>query len=72
MLGSDVLQERDDKAQGSRGDLTAVQQSCQSTGKGGCSQCPHIKTYILVSHIGDWGGGRLLLRSYPRNSRDAG
>lgn len=35
---SDVLQEQGDKAKGSRGGITAVQQSCQSTGRGGCTQ----------------------------------
>lgn len=50
-VGSDVLQEQGDKAKGSRGGITAVQQSCQSTARGGCTQptvshaaSPHMKT----------------------------
>lgn len=34
----DVLQEQGDKAKGSRGGITAVQQSCQSTSRGGYTQ----------------------------------
>lgn len=37
-VGGDVWQELGDKAEGSCGGITAVQQSCQSTGRGGCTQ----------------------------------
>lgn len=44
-----VLQEQGDKAKGSRGGITAVQQSCQSTSRGGYTQ-PTVKLQPVPTH----------------------
>lgn len=46
---SDALQEQGDKAKGSRGGITAVQQSCQSIGRGGCAQ-PTVSLQPVATH----------------------
>lgn len=45
----DVLQEQGDKAKGSRGGITAVQQSCQSTSRGGYTQ-PTVRLQPVPTH----------------------